>query len=44
MSWLVRILASWRAALLTPSAASEDVDSMSLHQWADLPAHHPVCD
>jgi hypothetical protein len=44
MSWLIHVLGQWLTALLTPSSAPAHPDTMNLQDWADLPAHHPVCD
>ncbi|WP_186767057.1 hypothetical protein [Devosia ginsengisoli] len=32
------------AGLFATSSTPVDPESMSLHDWADLPSHHPVCD
>jgi hypothetical protein len=44
MSWLIHVLGQWLTALLTPPSAPAHPDTMNLQDWADLPAHHPVCD
>lgn len=44
MSSLFQIIARLIAGLFAGERVAHDVDSMSLHDWADLPAHHPVCD
>lgn len=44
MSTVITLLGRLFAALLTAEAASVEPDSMSLRDWADLPAHHPSAD
>ena len=44
MSSLINIVHRLAAALFTAPAILTDPDTMSLHDWADLPAHHPVSD
>lgn len=44
MSSLVTRLARLVAGLFAADRAPLDPDSMSLHDWADLPAHHPAGD
>jgi len=41
MSSLSRKLRRLLAGLFAPAPAPLDPESMSLHDWADLPAHHP---
>ncbi len=41
MSNILTLLNRLFTALLTVDPAQPDPDSMSLHEWADLPAHHP---
>ncbi|SMQ85621.1 hypothetical protein SAMN06295905_2908 [Devosia lucknowensis] len=41
MSILARLLA-WLGRSV-PSARSQNPDCMTLHDWADLPTHHPKC-
>lgn len=43
MSFLTRLLA-WVGKVLSSRPRSPDPDSMNLHDWADLPPHHPRCD
>ncbi|WEK04050.1 MAG: hypothetical protein P0Y65_17975 [Candidatus Devosia phytovorans] len=35
-----RLVATWFAA----ERGGIHPDEMSLHDWADLPSHHPLCD
>jgi hypothetical protein len=42
MSILARLLA-WLGRVRSSSRPAPDPDSMTLHDWADLPTHHPVC-
>lgn len=44
MSSLIKTVYRLAAALFTPPATPSDPDMMSLHDWADLPAYHPVSD
>jgi hypothetical protein len=44
MSSLFTRLARLVAGLFATDRAPLDPDSMSLHDWADLPAHHPSSD
>ena len=44
MSSLVTLLGRLFAGLFTPAATPLDPESLSLNEWADLPAHHPVRD
>jgi hypothetical protein len=44
MSSLIQQLGRLFAGLFASGPAPLDPDSMSLHDWADLPAHHPVGD
>ena len=44
MSSLKSLLGRLVASLLSPGRASSEPESMSLHDWADLPAHHPASD
>ncbi len=44
MSSLLLQIGRLFAGLFAPSSAPLDPESMSLHDWADLPVHHPVCD
>lgn len=30
--------------IVTSSVRAPTPDTMSLHDWADLPAYHPICD
>ncbi|WP_338721823.1 hypothetical protein [Devosia sp. XK-2] len=39
---LTRLLARLGKALSAPRTA-RNPDNMSLHDWADLPPHHPQC-
>jgi hypothetical protein len=39
-AWLRRLL----AALVAPSATPSSTETLSLHDWADLPVYHPNCD
>lgn len=43
MSSLAHLVRRLAAALFTTPAIPTDPDTMSLHDWADLPAHHPLC-
>lgn len=43
MSILARLLA-WLGHSLAPERPTIHPDCMSLHDWADLPAHHPASD
>ena len=44
MSNVITLLSRLLTALFTSDAVSVEPDSMSLHDWADLPAHHPSGD
>ena len=44
MSNIIALLNRLFTALLATDPAQPDPDSMSLHDWADLPAHHPSID
>jgi hypothetical protein len=44
MSNLFQMFSRLVAALVSSERSAPDPDSMSLHDWADLPAHHPVRD
>lgn len=44
MSSLLLQLGRLFATLFSSDHAPLDPETMSLHDWADLPAHHPVCD
>jgi hypothetical protein len=44
MSNIITLLSRLFTALLASDPAPVDPDSMSLHDWADLPAHHPSGD
>ena len=44
MSNIITLLSRLFTALLEQDQAPVDPDSMSLHDWADLPAHHPSVD
>ena len=45
LSQLLRHLVSLLVAGLTPrDGAATHPDTMSLQEWADLPAYHPVAD
>jgi hypothetical protein len=41
MSNVITLLNRLWTAVFTSDVASVEPDSMSLHDWADLPAHHP---
>ena len=43
MSNLLTIIGRLLAAVFAADRAPLDPESMTLHDWADLPAHHPVC-
>jgi len=43
MSLLARLLA-WFGKTVPSRPRTPNPDSMSLHDWADLPPHHPRCD
>lgn len=43
MSLLTRLLA-WFGKFVPSRPRTPHPDSMSLHDWADLPPHHPNCD
>lgn len=42
MSILARLMAWLGRSAPTPRPTPQP-DCMSLHDWADLPTHHPVC-
>ena len=42
MSSLIKTVNRLVAALFTTPRIPTDPDTMSLHDWADLPAYHPV--
>jgi len=44
MSTLIQLLGRLFADLFSSDSISHDPDTMSLRDWADLPAHHPVRD
>jgi hypothetical protein len=44
MRYLIQRLRQWIAHLSAPIARTSGVETMSLHDWADLPSHHPQCD
>jgi hypothetical protein len=44
MSTLIHSIGRLFAALFTTPSAPLDPEAMSLHDWADLPSHHPVAD
>ena len=44
MSNLTAILGRLFAGLFSSDRATLDPESLSLRQWADLPAHHPARD
>lgn len=44
MSNLKRIIGRLVATLLSSDRSTPDPESMTLHDWADLPVHHPVHD
>lgn len=44
MSSLFQIFARLVAGLFQGERGGTDPDTMSLHDWADLPVHHPACD
>lgn len=44
MSSLFTAISRLLAGLFTATRPAHDPDSMSLHDWADLPAHHPASD
>lgn len=44
MSSLLQLIGRLFAALSAAAPAQPDPDSMSLRDWADLPAHHPSGD
>lgn len=41
MSNLLSLLHRLLAALVAPVSSASPADAMSLHDWADLPVHHP---
>jgi hypothetical protein len=41
MSNVITLLSRLLTALFSSDAASVQPDDMSLHDWADLPSHHP---
>jgi len=43
MSILARLLA-WLGRPVPPTRRTPNPDRMSMHDWADLPPHHPRCD
>lgn len=44
MSNVITLLSRLFTALFTPDQGPIEPDSMSLHDWADLPPHHPSGD
>lgn len=44
MSTLITLLRRLITTLRAADPAQPDPDSMNLHDWADLPAHHPSGD
>ncbi|SEP60284.1 hypothetical protein SAMN05428969_0074 [Devosia sp. YR412] len=44
MSNLLKLFHRLVAVMLSTERTTLDPDSMSLHDWADLPAHHPSRD
>ena len=44
MSSLIKTVHRLVAALFTAPSTPTNPDTMSLHDWADLPAYHPVSD
>lgn len=42
MSNLLAIVGRLLTGMFASDRAAVDPDSMSLHDWADLPSHHPV--
>ena len=44
MSSLFNFLHRLLANLLAEPKPNTDLDGLSLHDWADLPPHHPLCD
>ena len=44
MSSITTLLSRLFAALFASGPAQPDPDNMSLHDWADLPVHHPSGD
>jgi hypothetical protein len=44
MSTIATLLRRLFTALLEQDPAPVDPDTMSLHDWADLPPHHPAGD
>jgi len=43
MSMLARLL-TWLGQFRPAARHTPHPDCMTLHDWADLPAHHPGCD
>ena len=43
MLFLARLLA-WFGKAMPSRPRTPHPDNMSLHDWADLPPHHPNCD
>ena len=41
MSNVITLLSRLFTALFREDRVPVDLDSMSLHDWADLPSHHP---
>lgn len=41
---LFRLVVQWLGARRQPHQIALEPEAMSLHDWADLPAYHPVCD
>ena len=38
-----KIIAQWFARLVANAQARDiDPDALSIHDWADLPVHHPI--
>ena len=44
MSTLLALLGRLAITLFSSDRAPVDPETMSLHDWADLPSHHPVVD
>lgn len=44
MANLIQRLRQWLAHLSAPITRTGQIETMSLHDWADLPPHHPQCD
>lgn len=44
MSSILKSLRRFLASLAATDRAADDLDTLSLRDWADLPVHHPLSD